>query len=225
MTHVGMVPCRRLAQIDLASCSRLSVSPQPPSGQPCSLSSTQTTMVQPWTKRSVTAKVNSGAAHSVLILQLLLLLLLKPLPVRLQVIFLQTSAAASKCCCKKELLAAAWCCCCCCSKRAYHQRQGSDLRSYDALFITFEPCLRCCGSETALLAWWLWGHEDDGMPDRFASSVNWVNRSIYVGPRKVGASASLTLLCICCSASSLTRRTTETYTVARWFQQVPGSAG
>ena len=61
----------------------------------------------------------------------------------------------------------AWCCCC---KRAYHQRQCSDLRSYDALFITVEACLgRCCGAETALLAWWLiiWRYEDDRMPSRF----------------------------------------------------------
>ena len=48
------------------------------------------------------------------------------------------------------LLAAAWCFCC---TRAYQRRQGSDLRSYDALFITVEPGLgRRCGAETALSA-------------------------------------------------------------------------
>ena len=88
------------------------------------------------------------AAYSVLIVQvLLLLLLLRAL--------LQASVTR---CCKRALLAAAWCCCC---KRAYHRREVSDLRSYEALVITVEPCLgRCCGAETALLAWWLWKHED-----------------------------------------------------------------
>ena len=62
------------------------------------------------------------------------------------------------------LLAAAWCFC---YKRAYQRREGSDLRSGDALFITVEPGLgRCCGAETALLAWWLWRYEDYRMPSR-----------------------------------------------------------
>ena len=86
-------------------------------------------------------------AYSVLILQILLLLLLLPRAL--------LQARVARCCKQALLAAAAWCCCCCC-KRAYHRRQGSDLRSYDALFITVEPCLgHCCGAETALLAWWL----------------------------------------------------------------------
>ena len=93
------------------------------------------------------------AAYSVLILQELLLLLRA---------LLQASAAAKASIthfCKQVLLAAAWCCYC---TRTYHRRQGSDLRSYDALFITVEPCFgRCCGAKTALLAWWLlWRYED-----------------------------------------------------------------
>ena len=86
------------------------------------------------------------AAYSVLILQvqLLLLMLLPLLRALLQ-------ASVTRCC-----------------KRAYHRRQGSDLRSYDALFITVEPCLgRCCGAETELLAWWLCSCEDYRMPSRF----------------------------------------------------------
>ena len=95
------------------------------------------------------------AAYSVLILQVLLLLLL------LLRALLQPSVTR---CCKRALLAAAWCCCC---KRAYHRREVSDLRSYEALVITVEPCLgRCCGAETALLAWWLWKNEDYRMPSR-----------------------------------------------------------
>ena len=46
------------------------------------------------------------------------------------------AARALQRCCKQALLqvlAAAWCCCC---NRAYHGHQGSDLRGYDALFIT-----------------------------------------------------------------------------------------
>ena len=71
--------------------------------------------------------------------------------------------ASVTCGCKQALLHAGAQCCCC--KRAHHQRKGCDLRSYDALFITVEPCLgRCCGAETALLAWWLWRYEDHRMP-------------------------------------------------------------
>ena len=96
------------------------------------------------------------AAYSVLILQVLLPLLL------LLRVLLQASVTR---CCKQALLAPAWCCCC---KRAHHRRQGSDLRSYDAIFITVQPCLgRCCGVKTALLAWWLWRYEDYRMPSRF----------------------------------------------------------
>ena len=118
-----------------------------------SLSSTETAKVEPL-QGGVAAKVRGMAAYSVLIVQvLLLLLLLRAL--------LQASVTR---CCKRALLAAAWCCCC---KRAYHRREVSDLRSYEALVITVEPCLgRCCGAETALLAWWLWKHEDYRMPSR-----------------------------------------------------------
>ena len=85
------------------------------------------------------------AAYSVLILQVLQLLRL--------LLRAMLRASVTRCCKQALLLAGGWCCCC---KRAYHQQQGSDVRSYDALFITVEPCLgHCCGAETALLAWWL----------------------------------------------------------------------
>ena len=89
-----------------------------------------------------------------LLLLLLLLLLRAPL-----------QASVTRSCKQLLLLAGARCCRC---KRAYHRRQGSDLRGYDALLITVEQCLgRCCGAKTALLAWWLWRYEDYRLPSRF----------------------------------------------------------
>ena len=71
------------------------------------------------------------AANSIPILQVLLLLLL------LLLLRALVQASVTRCCKQALLLAGTWCCCS--FKRAYHRRRGSDLRSYDALFITVEP--------------------------------------------------------------------------------------
>ena len=72
MAHAAMAPCRRKPTWHPAVSF---VSPQPPSGQQRSLSSTETTKVQP-SQGVVAVKIRNVAAYSVLILQVLLLLLL-----------------------------------------------------------------------------------------------------------------------------------------------------
>ena len=197
MAHAGMAPCRRLTQTDLASASAYLHNHQ-------ASSAISAPRKRPRFNREqgvVAAKVRSVAAYSVLILQLLLLLqeLLQAL--------LQASGVASKRCCKQASLQAS---AACYYKRAYHRRQGSDLRSYDALFITVEPCFgRCCGAETALLAWRLWRYEDDRMPRRFASSVDWGYSSTCVGRREFGTRALSHFCFICRSAWWRTKRATK----------------
>ena len=77
------------------------------------------------------------AAYSLLILQVVVLLQA----------LLQTSVSGSKHCLLVLGAAAA-------SERTFAAKVLIFAGSYDALFVTVEPCLgRCCGGETALLAW------------------------------------------------------------------------
>ena len=163
MAHAGMAQCRRLTKADLTSCSvlRISTTTRPAAQSLFHGNDQGSTVTTPTVTKRRTGEGQELAAYSALILQvLLLLLLLRALLLRA---LLQLSV--THCCTQAMLLAGAGCCCC---KRAYHQRRSSDLRSYDALFVTVEPCLHSCsGTKTALLARWLWRYEGYRMPSRF----------------------------------------------------------
>ena len=115
-----MAPCRRLTQIDVASCSRLLRIPTTTT-RPAAVQSQLHVNDQGSTvtrRRGVEGQERGGV------------LCTDPASAA------AAAARALQRCCKQALLqvlAAAWCCCC---NRAYHGHQGSDLRGYDALFIT-----------------------------------------------------------------------------------------